>query len=133
MTGSLLLRDVAAVQTLRYKQSSPEAGGGSGDCVHGSANESARLTPRQGGGFCGGLHRSDPTGGAANGIPLNEAMPSFVVPPTVPPVTRACVIAASTVENARVARGIAMSRPARIVTSWACLDLESGENTLPWQ
>ncbi len=43
---------------------------------------------------CGAFQRKSPTGGAANGMPLNCETPSTTVPATVPPVTLTCEICA---------------------------------------
>ena len=40
-------------------------------CVHSGLNSSALRTPSQCAAGCGGRQRKSPTGGAANGIPLN--------------------------------------------------------------
>src|SRR4249919_1045975 len=49
----------------------------------------ACLMPVHGVTGCGAFQRDAPTGGAANGMPLNEAMPFATAPATRPPVTSA--------------------------------------------
>src|SRR5207247_7043562 len=78
---------VAAVHTLRYRQSS-FAGGESGmstetfnrpvpfGCTHTGPNASAFRTPSQRATGCGAFHRSGPIGGAPNGMPRKTRTPS---------------------------------------------------------
>src|SRR5689334_24039007 len=96
MTGLRSAGLVAPDQTFRNRQSSDPRIPFPDFCAHGGPNESLRLIPLQGMTGCGGFQRSCPTGGAANGIPLNEATPLSMVPMTVPPLTRASWIAAPT-------------------------------------
>src|SRR5689334_9137209 len=96
MTGLRSAGLVAPDQTFRNRQSSDPRIPFPDFCAHGGPNESLRLIPLQGMTGCGGFQRSCPTGGAANGIPLNEATPLFTVPVTVPPLTRASWIDAPT-------------------------------------
>src|SRR4249919_2080749 len=58
------------------------------------ANASAFFVPCQPSTGCGALHRRSPTGGAANGMPLNDTTPSCSTPATFPPVTAAVVTCA---------------------------------------
>src|SRR5262245_16856395 len=53
--------------------------------MHCEPNFSAALTPDHGTTGSGAFHRRGPTGGAANGMPLNTRTPSAVVPRTLPP------------------------------------------------
>src|SRR5436190_2727547 len=86
MTGRRSDGDCAAVQTFRYRQSSLAAGesGRSTDtfrrpvpfgCTQTSPNVSALRTPVHFATGCGARHRCAPTGGAANGTPLNTRTP----------------------------------------------------------
>ena len=43
-------------------------------------DETKRTAPVHGAAGWGGRHRSSPTGGAANGMPLNDSTPSAVTP-----------------------------------------------------
>src|SRR5262245_24177526 len=81
-TGCRSLAAPAGVQTFRYRQSSATAPCAMNSYVHGfrastmfwtqfAANASAFLTPSHRDGGCGARHRRSPTGGAANGTPLN--------------------------------------------------------------
>gem|GEM_PF-5953337 len=78
MTGSFSPAPVAGVQTLRYRQSSlmfragvPGDGAAPAFSACGQVSEYSftSFTPVQGWTGAGGLHRSSPVGGAANGIP----------------------------------------------------------------
>src|SRR5215510_9521875 len=60
---------------------------GSGSCTHFGPNVSTFLTPAHATTGCGGFHRRSPTGGAANGMPLNTHAPSTSVPAICPPST----------------------------------------------
>src|SRR5206468_6083831 len=86
ITGRRSDGDGAAVQTFRYRQSSLAAGesGRSTDtfrrpmpfgCTQTSPNVSALRTPVHFATGCGARHRNAPTGGAANGTPLNTRTP----------------------------------------------------------
>ena len=104
MTGRLSLGESALVQTLAYRQSSLRAGsrGGAGrsrrlagsarhgrrrvpgngaPAVHGAPKAWRLRTPSHFAAGCGARHRFSPSGGAANGMPLNtrtEACPTPV-------------------------------------------------------
>src|SRR6185295_9097450 len=70
-------------------------------CMQLGAKSVACLTPCHATAGCGFFQRRSPVGGAANGIPLNDAMPLFVFAPSAaPPVTLTVVIWAAA-ENAR--------------------------------
>src|SRR5581483_441599 len=77
------LRDVdgqSAIQTFKYRQSSLDNSAALGAmnvgfCAHIGPNFVVSRTPGQGVTGCGSRHRRSPTGGAANGIPLNTAPP----------------------------------------------------------
>src|SRR5438067_12575179 len=79
MTGSLAVADEAAVHTFIYRQSSAVGGGGGAParpppppfCMQRGPNATAVFTPSHRIGGCGAFQRSGPTGGAANGMPLN--------------------------------------------------------------
>ena len=100
MTGNRSPGPPAGVQTFRYRQSSL-VGGESGrstetlfgtrlrwdGCTQTLPNASARRTPSHRGGACGGFQRSSPTGGAANGIPLNARTPDGRVTPETRPLS----------------------------------------------
>src|SRR5262245_32073215 len=100
MTGSDSLALFAGVQTLRYRQSSLTPSGAlkifaaAASCMQLRANEEACLTPVHGLTGCGAFQRSAPTGGAANGMPLNDEIPFVTTPATRPPVTSASRISA---------------------------------------
>src|SRR5215831_9579426 len=100
MTGSASLALLAGVQTLRYRQSSLTPSGAlkilaaAASCMQLRANDEACLTPVHGLTGCGAFQRSAPTGGAANGMPLNDEMPFVTTPATRPPVTSASRISA---------------------------------------
>ena len=64
-------------------------------CGHDCAKASAFLTPFHAMTGRGACQRSEPTGGAANGIPLKVDTPCSRFPATSPPVTVACKIAAA--------------------------------------
>src|SRR5215510_493139 len=95
MTGSDSLALFAGVHTLRYRQSSLTPSGArkslaaAASCMQLNAKDEACLTPVHGLTGCGAFQRSAPTGGAANGMALNDAMPSATTPATRPPVTSA--------------------------------------------
>ena len=59
------------------------------------ANLSAARTPCHAAADCGFFQRSSPTGGAANGMPLNATTPFAATPCTWPPVTFAVVTCAA--------------------------------------
>jgi hypothetical protein len=63
--------------------------------MHPGANASAFLVPLQGVTGCGAFHRRSPTGGAANGTPLNDATSPATTPCTFPPLTFAVLICAA--------------------------------------
>src|SRR5262245_40261329 len=120
MTGRLSPALLALVQTLRYKQSSDRAGsrggaaGAAGACAaapgaaaprpppprpgpgapaaHGAPNASALRTPSHLATGCGAFHRFSPSGGAANGMPLNTRTVGWplVVPAIIPESMRTC-------------------------------------------
>ena len=78
---------------LRVRQSSdggfgagaPAAGGGPNrPCMQSAPNSAAWRMPVHGAAGWGGRHRSSPTGGAANGMPLNDSTPSSITPCTSP-------------------------------------------------
>src|ERR1700681_3606082 len=93
MTGSASPPVFAGVHTLRYRQSSLISGGAPkirakvGSCMQLGPNVDACLTPVHGFTGWGARQRSAPTGGAANGMPLNDTMPFASTPATRPPVT----------------------------------------------
>src|SRR5258706_6602730 len=95
MTGRASPALFAGVHTLRYRQSSLISGGAPnslaniGSCMQLAPKVDACFTPVHGGSGCGAFQRSGPTGGAANGIPLNKTMPFATAPATRPPVTSA--------------------------------------------
>src|SRR3954466_14598729 len=92
MTGSRSFAAFAGVQTFSERQSSLIEGTcvyGLAACTHPGPKLSACFTPDQGCTRCGAFQRSAPTGGAANGIPLNDTMPCASAPATRPPVTSA--------------------------------------------
>ena len=76
----------------RFKQSSPKFAGTPiiadmlASCMQPRAKVSATLTPFHALTGCGTFQRRSPTGGVANGIPLNEATPSLTTPFNRPPV-----------------------------------------------
>ena len=84
----------SGVHTFRFRQSSPSGGlrsrsirafsTSSGSCGWQGPNRVASSTPSHGRRRSGGRNRSRPTGGSAYGIPRNTAMPSSVVPRTLP-------------------------------------------------
>src|SRR5947207_11214279 len=92
ITGRGVDPSIERVQTFSVRQSSsvpissppmpaPRAGAGWGaHLVHSPAGR----TPSQGATGCGGRNRSSPTGGAANGRPLNTRTPSSSTPATRP-------------------------------------------------
>ena len=92
ITGRRSEADAASVHTLRYKQSSligvavdvapPRPPAPPLGCMHRAPNWSAERTPAQLRTGCGGRHRNGPTGGAANGMPLNTRM--LAVLPAIP-------------------------------------------------
>src|SRR5215510_3452463 len=104
MTGILSPAVFAGVHTLRYRQSSlipagaPKIFANAASCMQLTANVVACFTPVHDWIGCGAFHRSAPTGGAANGMPLKEAMPLVDVPATRPPVTSASLIWALAIE-----------------------------------
>src|ERR1700761_5934122 len=91
--------DRAAVQTFKYRQSSlidfsgiryssVHIRKGTGlFCIGLGPNCVQSRTPLQGAAGCGARHRNAPTGGAANGIPLNTCTPSTTAPETNPSST----------------------------------------------
>src|SRR6185436_7755208 len=109
MTGRLSLADAALVQTLAYRQSSARAGSrggtttaavtcpglaaaapgapgprpprpaGGAPAAHGAPKASALRTPSHFAAGCGAFQRLSPSGGAANGMPLNERTVGCVV------------------------------------------------------
>src|SRR5438552_5482142 len=94
MTGSFALDEDAAVQTFIYRQSSL-VGGGAGaparpppppPCMQRGPKATAVFTPSHFAGGCGVFQRSGPTGGAANGMPLNTRIAASVpaAPDTMP-------------------------------------------------
>src|SRR5262245_20018323 len=115
MTGRLSLGDAALVHTLAYRQSSARAGSrggsttagatcpgggapagppgprpprpaGGAPAAHGAPNASALRTPSHFAAGCGAFHRFSPSGGAANGMPLNARTLGWplAVPATMP-------------------------------------------------
>src|SRR5215472_10048621 len=95
MTGRFSPAFAAAVQTLRYRQSSLDPPSiaflAMNSALHGpnapllvwkqpAANLSAARTPFQSAASCGSRHRRSPTGGAANGMPLNAVTLPAVIP-----------------------------------------------------
>src|SRR6185503_11424677 len=81
-------------------------------CMQLGAKSVACLTPCHAVGGCGFFQRRSPVGGAANGSPLNAAMPlAAVVPSAVPPVTLTVVIWAAA-ENARAQAAVASAAAA---------------------
>src|SRR5689334_711011 len=100
MTGNRSLAAFAGVQTFKYRQSSLTPSGEPmnlsmfGSCMQAGAYAVVFLTPLQATTACGFFQRSSPTGGAPNGIPLNDATPFAAVPSTCPPVTRTVVTCA---------------------------------------
>src|SRR5579871_3117068 len=77
----------SAVQTFRYRQSSLTP---SPFCMHRAAKLVASRMPVHVGTGAGSRQRRSPTGGAAKGIPLKTAPPSFRrLPRMFPPVTMA--------------------------------------------
>src|SRR4051812_40583118 len=78
-------------------------------CMHTLANVSALRTPGHFSGGCGSFQRNGPTGGAANGIPLNTRTPDFRVTPESRPlaVLTGSEIAASALDTDRAAMAAA--------------------------
>src|SRR5512143_2862021 len=66
-----------------------------GSCMQLGANVAAIFTPCHAMTRWGFFQRSAPVGGAANGIPLNAAMPFSAPPSTTPPVTLTVVTCAA--------------------------------------
>src|SRR5215813_1467210 len=115
----------------RYKQSSavaPETPpplrftpSGSVGCGHGSLNCVASRSPDHLSGCCGGAQRSLPTGGFANGTPLNEFTPSFELPTTTPESTVTltgaanALVVASIAPNTIVVPTLRMTPPSRMM------------------
>src|SRR5262245_54969868 len=60
-----------------------------GSCMQLAPYSAAFFSPVHGFTGCGACQRSAPTGGAANGMPLNDATPFAATPATLPPVTSA--------------------------------------------
>src|SRR5882672_1977770 len=95
MTGRRSRADFAGVHTFKYKQSSLAPAGDpvnrsiAGSCTQLGPNAVALLVPDQATTGCGFFQRNSPRGDAANGMPLNDAMPFAATPSTSPPVTRA--------------------------------------------
>src|SRR5581483_56105 len=91
MTGRRSLADFAAVQTFRNRQSSLMCGAGPrppAACIQMAPNSSALRMPSQCGAGWGGFQRKSPTGGAANGIPLNtRTSASLPATPDIRPVS----------------------------------------------
>src|SRR5205823_3064756 len=91
MTGLLASAPPPVVHTLRYRQSSlwsPTGSAPSMDSKTGWMQALPKLatlsSPSQAVTGCGGFHRSGPTGGAANGMPLKTVMPFSVIPSNLP-------------------------------------------------
>ena len=75
----------AGVQTLSVRQSSsPTTASAASSCGHFGPKAAASRTPAQGSGGAGGRQRRSPTGGAANGIPLNANVSPDRTPRTSP-------------------------------------------------
>src|SRR5262245_6086181 len=100
MTGNRSLAVFAGVQTFKYRQSSLTPSGEPmnfsmlGSCMQAGAYALVFFTPLHAATGCGFFQRRSPTGGAANGMPLNDATPFVAVPSTWPPLTRAVVTCA---------------------------------------
>ena len=75
------------VKTFRYRQSSDVLAwpNGETDWAQCGANWVASRTPLQRAAGCGGRQRSEPTGGAAYGIPRNSSAAPVDMPRTAPP------------------------------------------------
>src|SRR6185503_13402005 len=91
-------------------------------CMQAGANRSAALTPLHDTAGSGAFHRRGPTGGAANGIPLNTRTPASrpLVPASWPPdVVTIVGAAARTARPAHVAARTRLQSVARIAIEWA--------------
>src|SRR5471030_3048890 len=90
MTGRLCADGLAGFHTFKYKQSSlgvPTSGAASltnGNCMQSGPYSLAERTPCHAVAGCGARQRKSPTGGAANGMPLNAMTPSCTLPRTTP-------------------------------------------------
>src|SRR5512139_3811900 len=87
-------------------------------CMHPGPKLSAFFTPVHLFTGCGAFQRSSPKGGAANGIPLKEATPSFTTPSSSPPVTFAVWICASAGCDMPSATATIRERARRAFTGW---------------
>src|SRR5512147_3228344 len=80
-------------------------------CMQMGENWSALRTPAQRSGGAGARQRSGPTGGAANGMPLNTRTPSASLPSTKPDAVRIGSAAANGENSADTARMSPANRP----------------------
>src|SRR6185295_19108485 len=90
-------------------------------------NASAARTPFQATTDCGAFHRRSPTGGAANGMPLNTRTPFAVVPEIWPPSTATVSGAANVINGTAMAASRTARRLRCIATSR--LGHENAKNT----